>query len=211
MMKYIEVLMLLITSGPVFSQSTEAVPIRLQFTSDSMWMEAINKKMMVEYSIQNVSDTTLILYGLGDKLSNFPSFQTQALCNQKTTGCSIVLLVFDKDQKRKLGRHRIVSDYSKPLTQERFDSVMYHIQIKFLESTVILQKDESRQLIGEIDLTPFNLSDQAYLQLIYYCGKKVSRYVTDERQLMDQRTYQAKIYQGCVESNKAVLMLLDKK
>jgi hypothetical protein len=150
----------------------------------------------------------LILYRLGSKVSPFPSKQTDILCDQKKTGAGTVFLLFDKNLKWKSGTYWITSDYTRPMTRERADSAMAVANEKSLEETIVLKKGETILLKQEIDTKPFSLLKGCYyLELIYSAGEKIDLFVSEEQLASEMKIHQAKVYQGCIKSQKALIVV----
>jgi hypothetical protein len=60
----------------------------------------------------------------------------------------------------------------------------------------------------QIDISSFDLPKGNYsFKLIYYAGKRITHFANEDQQVIDMNAHQAKVYQGCVTSEKAFVLV----
>ena len=190
------------------AQRQDVSLIDLSVLNDTVSCTSANCSVLLEYSIKNISDNNLILYHLASKASDSPFGPGHIFCDEEKTGAGIVFFLFDDNMHWKSRTHMIKSDYSRPLTTQRADSSMSIAKGNFLKSTVILMRKETKTLVQELDLTTFNLPKGCYyIRLLYYAGSKIDLFVSNEQMRNHTTSHDAKVYQGCVNSNKVLLIV----
>lgn len=191
----------------VLCQSSKSNSIELCMLTDTVAISKTNE-IELEYSIKNLSDTNIILYRTTDKIFHFPSRRVEALCDREKTGAGLVFILFDKNLKWQSARHRVISDYSNSMTKERADSAIFVAKAESLKATLILKKNEIRVFKERINISSFELLKGHYLiELIYYAGRKIDHFADESQQKIDMNVHKASVYQGCVSSEKALILV----
>lgn len=190
-----------------FAQKMDGRSIDINVLNDTIICASEPCKVSITYSIKNTSDKNLILYRLASEPIDSPIGNMEVYCDVEKTGAGLAFFLFDENMEWKSRSHRIVSDYSRPLTKQRADSALSIANSIALKSTIALKVEEVKILEQEIDLTAFNLvNGRYYLQLLYYAGKRIDTFVSD-RQISCDTASHGEVYQGCVKSDKVLLIL----
>jgi len=187
-------------------QVSEEALIHLKMSPDSIF--ASDQKIVINYSLINESPDNVILYSFEQKPFHSVTQNVNRYCDQEKTGAGIVFFIFDEMGKWKSGQHRIGGDHSKPMTVNRADSLIKLAYTRLLNQTLVATANSHYYFTQEIDLRPFALSKGTYyVQILYYAGKKISIFANEERQSNDEEKFNAKVYQGCVKSERVMFVV----
>jgi hypothetical protein len=187
---------------------SDSTNVKLGILNDTLISYVNNPRIELDFRIENNSDTSQIFYRLNSRIIPSKVGQMDAFCNPEKTGAGIILFVFDENEKPKTVIHWYVNDLQNPMTKERFDSIMNQSNLNSLKATVTLRRFDSETLHQQVDMREFNLEKGLYhIQLLYFSGRYISDFVSEEQCMLDKKNHKAEIFQGCVKSNKSVVII----
>lgn len=201
--------MLLLASSTIAgAQSLEDQRIRLSILADTLTTTSDKHNIHIPFSVQNNSDKNVILYELMGSIGRDQFGAMWPYCQDDKKGAAIILFAFDSLCKPVTAIHWYVNDLKRPMTGQRFDSIMSADKETYLARTLLLGKYQINKFKREIDLEEFHLKKgQYFIQLLYFSGIHIRHFVTDGEILRDKKAFNAEVFQGCLTSNKSVLLV----
>lgn len=190
------------------SQSLDAGKVKLSIVQDSLVTTWDEPTINLDFGIKNCSNSNLILYEFNSTIIRDGLGTLAPYCDQEKTSAAVILYITDSISKPVTAIHWYVNDLRNPMTKNRLDSIMTVHKDTYLHRAVILDAFNRECFTQEIDLQEFHLQKgQYFVQLLYFSGKRIRNFVTNDDMRKDKRRFNAEIFQGCVVSNKSVLLI----
>jgi hypothetical protein len=207
-MKNLALLFFILMLGSAKSQSLDAREIKLSILNDTLSTTSGDPRINLSFSVRNCSNLNLIIYELNSKIIRDAFGSMDPYCDQETTSAAVILYVFDAAAKPITAIHWYVNDLRNPMTSMKLDSLMSVHKDSYLSRAVVLKKLQRENFQQEIDLREFKLArGQYFIQLLYFAGKRIRNFVTEDDMLKDTVHFDGTVFQGCLVSNKCVLMV----
>jgi hypothetical protein len=152
-------------------------------------------------TFRNDSDNDILVYGLLKGGPGPAFYDLSGLCDTRRTGTGIQFVIYRADGIQERAEFEMIDRIGqRPVTKQVMDSALLQMKAGFLKSAIILKKREERTFTKQVPLDDnFNLKKGLYyLQLCYYCGRKTA----DDLDLNEITKSRAKLFQGCVTSEK---------
>jgi hypothetical protein len=202
-------LLLSITVTKLFAQGEMDTPVRLNINTDSLVMHEGDSLIDVDLSVLNESGATLIFYRLLQPgIATDIVRKTELYCDIDMTGAGMVMLVFDSNGNPVYPMHWYLQDINHRVTRSDLDSAMVKWRIKALKATSVIKKNTTVNFRKRANLREHDLKRGIYsVQLIYFAGKKITNFVSEGRQKIDQKNNEATIFMGCIKSELCKLVV----
>lgn len=207
-MKNLVYLLVIFSYVTAVSQTFDTGNIQLSILKDTLTTRSDDPRINLSFSVKNGSNSSFILYELNSKIVRDRFGTIDPYCAQENTSAAIILYVFDEESKPVTAIHWYINDLRNPMTKERFDSIMSSHKESYLKRAVILKKFQEEDFEQEIDMQEFQLEKGRYfIQLLYFAGKRIRNFVTEDEILKDKAHFGAEVFQGCLISDKRVLIV----
>jgi len=183
-----------------YSQENSSNSLSLKILEDSLACNGTCDTLTVSFTLRNESKDDILIYGL-KRGGPYPTFiELPELCDVKNIGTGIAFALYHLDGTRERPEFRIFDRKGqRKVTKEILDSALHAVKVRFLQSAMILKKNEERSFVKRVPLHNFNLENGLYyLQMVYYCGNKTAE-VLDMNKI--ERS-DPKLFQGCATSIK---------
>jgi hypothetical protein len=180
----------------------------LKIHNDILKIDKINSEVILEYSVLNCSNESLIAYGINGQITR-TVIEENEYCNEDVAA-GVVFYLYNEANKIFFPEVPLIPDSIdyKPMPQERLEALMHQSKIEFTKNTKVFKPQQRIEFKQKVRLEDCQLEKGTYyFQILYFSGKHITNYVTSEQIAKDKRTHKAGIYQGCVKSDKVKLVV----
>lgn len=191
-----------------FSFRTDQSCFDLKIHNDVLKIDKINSEVILEYSVLNCSHESLIAYGINGQITR-TVIEENEYCSEDVAA-GMIFYLYNEANEIFFPEVPLIPDSIdyKPMPQERLKALMHQSKIEFAKNTRAFKPQQRIEFKQKIRLEDCQLKKGTYyFQVLYFSGKHITNYVTQEQIDKDKRTYKASIYQGCVKSNKVKLVV----
>jgi len=181
--------------------------------SDSLIMFIENK--VIEISKNDTVALSVHIKNIGSENYLFYAFQNiedgitteETYCTPNNPAGLAVLI--EQDEKRVCPfLFDGYSDEDSPVTEDDVINTFEKVKKTYTETMLLLKSESENSVNISFDIEKFPLKTGHYkLYLIYFCGENLKNFVNKEAQTEDSVKYNAKIFSGCIKSNKIDLII----
>jgi hypothetical protein len=197
----IAVLMFICRNG--FAQTTASErSLLVKIEEEAVACDSSSNMVTVTMTFQNDSDHDILVYGLPGDLQAAPLVLSE-LCDQDKVGTGMAIALYHEDGTQEMpmihmAGYAIQKSYKMP------DSVRRAGETAFVQSAMVIGKHKALSVVKEVPLGDFYLEKGSYyLEVIYYCGKKISDVVNVKK----LKKGKAELFQGCALSRRIPLTI----
>lgn len=202
----LRVLVLFFICPVAFAQGLFSSSVSLTVVADSLTCKGTCTALDIWINVNNESDEDIVVYALrGEGVMPAP-FDLSEFCDTKEAGTGIAFAIYSLDGKQRIRETQIIDYYGqKRVTKQLLDSALLSVKTNFINSAMVLRKQETKLVLKRVSLKGFLLEPGSYyLQLVYYSGENISDVIDVDEVAKKSK---AKLYRGCTFSSKIPLII----
>ena len=192
----------------VFMIEGPSVSVDLRLLNDTIITAKGQTQTKFRFRLTNNSDVNQIFYRLNSTPILSKTKNIESYCDPQKTGAGLAIFLFNEDSTARMPFHWYVNDKKNEMTKSRFDSIHNESKRRSLNATMMVSKNNIVDVEQTMNLKDFRLERGKYfIQLMYFSGHYISDFANEEQIKSDRIKYSAEIFQGCLLSNKAILIV----
>ena len=179
--------------------------IKIHIADTALVADVIDKKISIHFECKNLTDSTLILYGINGSFRIFPTKIENLWQYETKMSAGRALYIYNSSLKKIGTRAPMISpdiDH-KPLPESKFDSLIAAGRSKYLKGKKVIKAYETIRLTQEIDIKEYELAKGTYyIQIVYFSGPMTSAMVAPEQIEKDKNESNGTVFHGIAISNR---------